>query len=140
VYGEDALHITRWLAKRVQKPQEKINHATCRRFPKLLGRRKTILADQVLEIRVRSGQLHLIRRPRIEDEEDRPVTGFEQARWNMFPPKMTSDPGTRSAPDSESGTRSATNRCHRLGRADLGLPDGARTLDIMIIPNLTSMR
>jgi len=27
VYGEDELHITRWLAHRVQKPQEKINHA-----------------------------------------------------------------------------------------------------------------
>jgi hypothetical protein len=27
IYGENALHITRWLAHRVQKPQEKINHA-----------------------------------------------------------------------------------------------------------------
>ena len=27
IYGEDELHIRRWLAHRVQKPQEKINHA-----------------------------------------------------------------------------------------------------------------
>jgi hypothetical protein len=32
---------------------------------------KTILPDQVLEIRVRSSQLHLIRRPRLEGDEDR---------------------------------------------------------------------
>ena len=39
---------------------------------------KTILPDQVLEIRVRHGQLHLQPPDRIEEEEDKPVTGFEQ--------------------------------------------------------------
>jgi len=39
---------------------------------------KTILPDQVLEIRVRHGQLHLPPPDRIEEEEDKPVTGFEQ--------------------------------------------------------------
>ena len=31
----------------------------------------TILADQVLELRIRQGQVHIVRKPRIEDDEDR---------------------------------------------------------------------
>ena len=30
-----------------------------------------ILADQVLEVRIRQGQVHIVRKPRIEDDEDR---------------------------------------------------------------------
>jgi hypothetical protein len=30
-----------------------------------------ILADQVLESRIRQGQVHIVRKPRIEDDEDR---------------------------------------------------------------------
>jgi hypothetical protein len=30
-----------------------------------------ILADQVLEVRIRQGQVHILRKPRVEDDEDR---------------------------------------------------------------------
>ncbi|MGD0420231.1 MAG: hypothetical protein ABSA68_11755 [Xanthobacteraceae bacterium] len=30
-----------------------------------------ILADQVLEVRIRRGQVNILRKPRIEDDEDR---------------------------------------------------------------------
>jgi len=40
---------------------------------------KAILPDQVLEIRVRSDQLHLIRRPRLDGDEDREL----RAAWVM---------------------------------------------------------
>jgi len=36
-----------------------------------LGGAVTILADQVLELRIRQGQVHIVRKPRIEDDEDR---------------------------------------------------------------------
>jgi hypothetical protein len=31
----------------------------------------TILADQVLKCRIRQGQVHILRKPRVEDDEDR---------------------------------------------------------------------
>jgi hypothetical protein len=31
----------------------------------------TILADQVLELGIRLGQVHILRKPRVEDDEDR---------------------------------------------------------------------
>ena len=43
VYGEDALHTRRWLAHRVQKPHEKINHAL------VLGGSQGIGKDTLLE-------------------------------------------------------------------------------------------
>jgi len=36
-----------------------------------LGGAVTILADQVLELRIRQGQVHIVRKPWIEDDEDR---------------------------------------------------------------------
>jgi hypothetical protein len=30
-----------------------------------------ILIDQVLEVRIRQGQVHILRKPRVEDDEDR---------------------------------------------------------------------
>ena len=42
----------------------------------------TILADQVLELRIRQGQVHILRRRRVEDDEDHPPTGFEGAESN----------------------------------------------------------
>jgi len=30
-----------------------------------------ILTDQVLEVRIRQGQVHILRKPRVEDDEDR---------------------------------------------------------------------
>ena len=43
VYGDDAAHIVRWLAHRVQRPQEKINHAL------VLGGKPGIGKDTILE-------------------------------------------------------------------------------------------
>jgi hypothetical protein len=43
VYGDDAAHIVRWFAQRVQKPQEKINHAL------VLGGAQGIGKDTMLE-------------------------------------------------------------------------------------------
>lgn len=43
LYGEDAAHIVRWCAQRVQRPQEKINHAL------VLGGKQGIGKDSLLE-------------------------------------------------------------------------------------------
>jgi hypothetical protein len=44
-----------------------------------------LLADQVLEVRMRKGQVHLLRRPRIEDPEDRPMSMMEAIGWEEKP-------------------------------------------------------
>ena len=41
-----------------------------------------ILADDVLELRIRQGQVHILRKPRIEEAADHPPTGFEGAESN----------------------------------------------------------
>jgi hypothetical protein len=42
----------------------------------------TILADQVLKCRIRQGQVHILRKPRVKEAADRPPTGFEGAESN----------------------------------------------------------
>jgi hypothetical protein len=46
-----------------------------------LGGCKVILADQVLELRVRKGQLVLLRRPKILDSEDKPPSMMDAIGW-----------------------------------------------------------
>jgi hypothetical protein len=41
-----------------------------------------ILADQVLEVRIRQGQVHILRKPRVKEAADHPPTGFEGAESN----------------------------------------------------------
>ncbi len=47
----------------------------------LLGGCKVILADQVLELRVRKGQLVLLRRPKILDFENKPPSMMDAIGW-----------------------------------------------------------
>ena len=42
----------------------------------------SILADQVLDCRIRQGQVHILRKPRVKEAADRPPTGFEGAESN----------------------------------------------------------
>jgi hypothetical protein len=41
-----------------------------------------ILADQVLEVRIRRGQINILRKPRVEEAADHPPSGFEGAESN----------------------------------------------------------
>jgi hypothetical protein len=38
--------------------------------------------DQVLKCRIRQGQVHILRKPRVKEAADRPPTGFEGAESN----------------------------------------------------------
>jgi len=42
----------------------------------------TILADQVLELRIRQGPVHILCKPRVEEAADHLPTGFEGAESN----------------------------------------------------------
>jgi hypothetical protein len=41
-----------------------------------------ILADQVLEVKIRQGQVHILRKPWVEEAADHPPSGFEGAESN----------------------------------------------------------
>jgi hypothetical protein len=43
----------------------------------------TILADQVLKCRIRQGQVHILRKPRVDEDADHPPSGFEGAESNV---------------------------------------------------------